>query len=75
MKDLGYEAESRTGARQGEEIVALNCVFHRLAERYPAVCEFDLGFMEAATGRRVEHRECMVRGGHCCRFGFLARTK
>jgi hypothetical protein len=24
--------------------------------------------MEAATGRRVHHMECIVRGGHVCRF-------
>lgn len=64
MKQLGYEAEAASGA----EIVARNCVFHQLARRFPAVCEFDLAFMEAATGRKVEHRECMLRGGACCRF-------
>jgi predicted ArsR family transcriptional regulator len=68
MQQLGYEAEARTSASDGEEIIAHNCVFHRLAARFPAVCEFDLGFMEAATGSKVEHRECMVRGGSVCRF-------
>ncbi|MFI4869271.1 MAG: helix-turn-helix transcriptional regulator [Steroidobacterales bacterium] len=68
MKQLGYETEARTSAKDGDEIVARNCVFHRLAQRFPAVCEFDLGFMESATGRKVEHRECMVRGGSVCRF-------
>ena len=66
MKDLGYAATPASA----NEIVARNCVFHELAERFPAVCEFDLGFMEAATGRKVEHRECMVRGGAVCRFRF-----
>lgn len=68
LKQLGYEA----GSRGPHEIVALNCVFHQLAGRFPSVCEFDLGFMEAATGRKVEHRECMLRGGACCRFRFAA---
>jgi predicted ArsR family transcriptional regulator len=66
MTQLGYEAETRSAS----EIAARNCVFHQLAQRFPAVCEFDLGFMEATTGRRVEHRECMLRGGACCRFHF-----
>lgn len=66
MKQLGYEAT----APSGQEIVARNCVFHQLAARFPAVCEFDLAFMEAASNRKVEHRECMVRGGACCRFRF-----
>lgn len=70
MTGLGYEATA-TRARDGlEEVVAMNCVFHRLAARFPAVCEFDLAFMESATGQKVEHRECMVRGGSRCRFAF-----
>jgi predicted ArsR family transcriptional regulator len=68
MKQLGYEAEARSSVTGGAEIIAHNCVFHRLAAQFPAVCEFDLGFMEAATGSKVEHRECMVRGGSVCRF-------
>jgi predicted ArsR family transcriptional regulator len=71
MKRLGYAA---TATSPGE-IVARNCVFHELAQRFPAVCEFDLGFMEAATGRKVEHRECMVRGGAVCRFRFAGKDK
>lgn len=75
MTDLGYDARLRASKKAGEEIVAHNCVFHHLASRHPAVCEFDLAFMSAATGRKVEHRECMVRGGKVCRFGFGAATK
>lgn len=75
MKQAGYEARAKSGGSSGPEIVAHNCVFHKLAERFPAVCQFDLAFMETATGRKVEHRECMVRGGHVCRFGFGAKVK
>ena len=64
---LGYEA---VAARHGEEwqVEAFNCVFHALAQQHPQVCKFDLAYMEAATGRRIHHMECMVRGGHVCRF-------
>jgi predicted ArsR family transcriptional regulator len=64
---LGYEA---VPARHGDEwqVEAFNCVFHALARENPQVCRFDLAFMEAATGRRVHHMECIVRGGHVCRF-------
>ena len=68
MREIGYEAEINPGDKS--EIVAHNCVFHRLAARFPAVCAFDLAFLESATGSKVEHRECMVRGGNVCRFGF-----
>lgn len=73
LRDAGYEAEIGTGKEP--EIVAHNCVFHRLAERFPAVCQFDLAFIEAASGRKVEHRECMVRGGQVCRFGFCGTVQ
>jgi predicted ArsR family transcriptional regulator len=64
---LGYEAVATT--RGGEpQVEAFNCVFHALAQRNPDVCRFDLAFMEAATGHRIHHMECMVRGGQVCRF-------
>jgi predicted ArsR family transcriptional regulator len=64
---LGYEALATE--RGGEpQIEAFNCVFHALARAHPDVCRFDLAFMEAATGRRIHHMECIVRGGHACRF-------
>ncbi|WP_266184205.1 helix-turn-helix transcriptional regulator [Dyella humicola] len=64
---MGYEA---IAARHGEEwqVEAFNCVFHALAQQHPQVCKFDLAFMEAASGRRIHHMECIVRGGHACRF-------
>lgn len=64
---LGYEA---LPARHGDDwqVEAFNCVFHALARQHPQVCKFDLAYMEAATGRRIHHMECIVRGGHVCRF-------
>lgn len=64
---LGYEAKAVR--RDGEtQIEAYNCVFHALAKAHPDVCRFDLAFMESATGRPVQHLECLVRGGSACRF-------
>jgi predicted ArsR family transcriptional regulator len=64
---LGYEAAA---ARHGDDwqVEAFNCVFHGLARQHPQVCKFDLAYMEASTGRRIHHMECIVRGGHLCRF-------
>lgn len=80
MADLGYCAHavpaSEATLAPGEaadlapDVTAHNCIFHHLAERYPQVCRFDLGFMAAYAGTTVEHEECMVRGGGCCRFRF-----
>lgn len=64
---LGYEA---VPARHGDDwqVEAFNCVFHGLARQHPQVCKFDLAYMEATTGRRVHHMECIIRGGQVCRF-------
>ena len=71
---LGYEALAVR--RDGEtQVEAYNCVFHALAKAHPDVCRFDLAFMEAATGRPIQHLECLVRGGHACRFRLGAREK
>lgn len=71
MHELGYEATSTavTG-RQLPMIEAANCVFHHLATRFPEVCHFDLALLSTFVGRPVEHDECIVRGGHVCRFKF-----
>ena len=64
---LGYEA---VPARHGDDwqVEAFNCVFHGVARQHPQVCKFDLAYMEAVTGRHVHHMECIIRGGHACRF-------
>src|SRR5690606_20109493 len=64
---LGYEA---VPARHGDDwqVEAFNCVFHGLARQHTQVCKFDIAYMEATTGRRIQHVECMVRGGQVCRF-------
>jgi DeoR family suf operon transcriptional repressor len=75
MNQLGYDAQL-VEEREGEaEIRAYNCVYHHLAQDYPQVCEFDLEFMSQVSGRRVDHVECMVRGGQCCRFRLTGTTE
>lgn len=67
LDELGYEAVATQ--RGGEtQVEAYNCVFHALAREHPDVCRFDIAFMEAASGHRIQHMECIVRGGHVCRF-------
>ena len=67
MQDLGYAA--RVAAPPTEQTIeASNCVFHHLAAKFPEVCRFDLGLIGAFASAKVDHQECMVRGGHICRF-------
>jgi predicted ArsR family transcriptional regulator len=68
MNQAGYEAEVIFRSSDDTQIVAHNCVFHRLAAAHPVVCELDLALIGTLGGGEVEHSECMVRGGHVCRF-------
>lgn len=68
MNQAGYEAEVFFRSSDDKEIVAHNCVFHRLAAAHPVICELDLALIGALGGAEVDHTECMVRGGNVCRF-------
>ena len=74
MRELGYQSGSIDLPNDKlPAIEATNCVFHNLAQRYPEVCHFDLAMMSEIVGCGVIHDECMVRGGHVCRFKFKIR--
>ena len=69
MGELGYEAQVvERGAGVAPEITAHNCVFHEIAREHKSVCELDLALLSELYGGKIEHLECMVRGGGCCRF-------
>lgn len=72
MNSLAYEANviAMKDSSLGRGIDASNCVYHALASRFPEVCEFDLALLEVLTGKDVEQKSCMVRGGQSCRFAF-----
>ncbi len=69
MLELGYLAEAVPREDgHGLEIRAHNCVFHDLAKQHEEVCSLDLALISRLTGKPIEHAECVVRGGTCCRF-------
>lgn len=70
MDELGYDARTGKDIAGAPTIEADNCVFHELAMKNPAVCQFDLSLLSGLTGSKVELDECMARGGHVCRFRF-----
>jgi len=74
MNQLGYDAEMAEIDADRAEVRAYNCVYHHLAQDYPQLCEFDIELMTQVSGRHVEHVECMVRGGKCCRFRLTVTT-
>ncbi len=73
MDELGYDARSATGADGAPVIEADNCVFHELAISNPEICDFDLALLGTFTDSKVDHQECMARGGNVCRFRFTAK--
>ena len=71
MEQLGYE--TRNAAAGAATIEANNCIFHNLAVKNPEICQFDLALLAGFTDSKVDHQECMARGGNVCRFRFQAR--
>lgn len=67
LDSLGYEAvPARSGGTW--QVEAFNCVFHALARQNPQVCQFDLAYLEAVSGRPVALTACVLHGAHSCRF-------
>lgn len=73
MDQLGYNARTVAVADKAPVIEADNCVFHELAIKNPEICHFDLEMMGTFTGSKVDHQECMARGGNVCRFRFTGK--
>jgi predicted ArsR family transcriptional regulator len=69
LSELGYVADVATADDGASEIIARNCVFQQVAAECGQICEFDLSLMGTLLNARIDHQECMVRGGSCCRFG------
>lgn len=70
LNELGYRASlKQSDLRKGAVIEATNCVYHAVAKRHPALCAFDIKFIEKATGGlSVRLESCIARGGAVCRF-------
>ena len=73
MNELGYEASAQTAHDGASEIIAANCVYQQIAVECEHVCELDLTLMESLLDAQLHHQECMLRGGHCCRFEVTPR--
>lgn len=73
MDQLGYNARTVAAADKAPVIEADNCVFHELAIKNPEICHFDLEMMGMFTDSKVDHQECMARGGNVCRFKFSGK--
>jgi DeoR family suf operon transcriptional repressor len=69
LTEMGYAAGTYTEDDGASGIVARNCVYHRVVSNCEQVCELDLSLIGTLLNARIDHQECMLRGGLCCRFG------
>lgn len=69
LNELGYRAFlKQSDLRKGAVIEATNCVYHSVAKRHPELCQFDVQFIENASGMNVRLESCISRGDSVCRF-------
>ena len=69
MNELGYRSTLRqTDIRKGAILEATNCIYHSVAKEHPELCQFDVQFLESASGMKVKLESCIARGGPICRF-------
>ena len=73
MEGLGYDTRDNDGKAVATTIEADNCIFHSLAMKNPEICAFYLALVSTFTDSKVDHAECMARGGNVCRFRFLRK--
>lgn len=64
MNRLGYEAH----VEEDGTIVAVNCVFHKLAAKTRAVCRYDERLLSNLLGYGVRLGGCMQDGANGCAF-------
>jgi predicted ArsR family transcriptional regulator len=69
MNELGYRSTlKQSDVRKGAVLEATNCVYHSVAKEHPALCAFDVQFLENVSGMKVTLETCIARGGSVCRF-------
>lgn len=69
LNELGYRvALKQSDLRKGAVLEATNCVYHSVAQKHPELCEFDIQFIEKASGMNVTLEDCIAKGGSVCRF-------
>lgn len=74
MRELGYDTDVTLNNENYSEIIASNCVFHKLAEECHGVCTLDLSLLASLLNADIEHKKCIVKGDKNCCFGVLAKT-
>lgn len=76
LNELGYRAQlKQSDIRKDVIIEAVNCVYHTVAKSHPSVCQFDIKFIEVASGgQNVVLESCIAKGAKVCRFCISQKT-
>ena len=64
MQEFGYDAYLGKKTGSTSEIVASNCVFHKLAEEYQDICQLDLSLMSTLLDADIEHKSAWLKVGN-----------
>ena len=69
MNEMGFKVKTMADPETGKPCLqAFNCVYHDLAQKHHAICEFDLTLMASLLDRKINHASCMAKGDCSCRF-------
>ena len=69
MNELGYQARIASPLKNNKATLeAFNCVYHKVAQAHPGLCQFDIRLIQNATHMNVKLESCIARGGSSCRF-------
>lgn len=69
LNELGYRSYlKQSDIRKGAILEATNCVYHSVAKLHPELCQFDVQFLEQASGMNVKLESCIAKGDATCRF-------
>lgn len=67
MSSLGFHPQPHS-----DGIAAINCVFHKVAQKTSAVCKFDEKLLSRLLGAKVLLSSCMAEGDGMCAFSRFA---
>lgn len=69
MNELGFMVNAGKDDVTGDRFLnAFNCVYHDLAQKHQAICEFDIALMSSSLNMNITHASCMAKGDCACKF-------
>lgn len=74
MDGLGFKTRNVSESASNERAIeACNCIYHDLAQKHEEICEFDRTLISSLLDKKIEHVECMRKGGAVCCFKIISQ--